>query len=93
MAKAGLEFAPTLQPSMQCACTCSRRTSVEPQNHQSMMYGNFKGRRITLTADESYLVEDLLSTDCLYHKFKDQLSTFVGQLVCNVVKTFAEAKS
>lgn len=92
MAKAGIEFAPNIQTvdTMLLAHVAGeRQLSLK---HLSMMYGNFKGRRNTLTADESYLVEDLLSTECLYNKFKDQLSTFAGQLVCNAVKTFAEAK-
>ena len=92
MAKAGLEFAPnisTVDTMLLAHVAGERQLSLK---HLSMMYGNFKGRRNTLTADESYLVEDLLSTECLYNKFKDQLSTFAGQLVCNAVKTFAEAK-
>lgn len=92
IAKAGLEFAPDIQTvdTMLLAHVAGeRQLSLK---HLSMMYGNFKGRRNTLTADESYLVEDLLATECLYNKFKDQLNTFAGQLVSNAVKTFAEAK-
>lgn len=92
MAKAGLEFAPninTVDTMLLAHVAGERQLSLK---HLSMMYGNFKGRRNTLTADESYLVEDLLATECLYNKFKDQLNTFAGQLVCNAVKTFSEAK-
>lgn len=92
MFKVGMTFAPrieTIDTMLLAHVAGERQLSLK---HLSMMYGNFKGRRNTLAADESYLVEDLLSTECLYNKFKDQLSTFAGQLVCNAVKTFAEAK-
>lgn len=92
MDKAGMEFAPninTVDTMLLAHVAGERQLSLK---HLSMMYGNFKGRRNTLTADESYLVEDLLSTECLYNRFKDQLNTFAGQLVCNAVKTFAESK-
>jgi DNA polymerase I-like protein with 3'-5' exonuclease and polymerase domains len=88
----GYEFAPnisTVDTMLLAHVAGERQLSLK---HLSMMYGNFKGRRNTLTADESYLVEDLLSTECLYNKFQGQLTTFAGQLVCNAVKTFSEAK-
>jgi len=66
-----------------------RRLSLK---HLSMMYGNFKGRRNTMNADENYLLEDLLATELLYEKFKHKLDTFSGQLVCQAVKTFSEVK-
>lgn len=91
-AKAGLEFAPnitTIDTMLLAHVAGERQLSLK---HLSMMYGNFKGRRNTLSADESYLVEDLLATECLHNKFQNQLKTFAGQLVCNAVKTFSEAK-
>lgn len=92
MAKSGMEFAPnisTVDTMLLAHVEGERQLSLK---HLSMMHGNFLGRRNTLTANESYLVEDLISTECLYKKFEDQLNTFAGQLVCNAVKAFAEAK-
>lgn len=66
-----------------------RRLSLK---HLSMMYGNFKGRRNTLTADEAYLVEDMLTTELLYNKFSSVYNCFAGRLVCEAVKAFSEVK-
>jgi len=60
--------------------------------HLSMMYGDFLGRRNSLTADNDYLVEDLLSTECLYEKFKSFYNTFSGKLICEATKAFTEVK-
>lgn len=92
MAKAGLEFVPNFEvidTMLLAHVSGERQLSLK---HLSMMYGNFKGRRNTMTADESYLVEDLLSTELLYNKFKPALNTFAGKLVCQAVKAFAETK-
>lgn len=92
MYKAGMEFAPNIETidTMLLAHVAGERSLS--LKHLSMMYGNFKGRRNTMSADESYLVEDLLATELLYEKFKDQYNTFSGKLVSQAVKTFAEAK-
>lgn len=92
MAKSGLEFVPNfdvIDTMLLAHVSGERQLSLK---HLSMMYGNFKGRRNTLTADESYLVEDLLSTELLYNKFKPALNTFAGKLVCQAVKAFSETK-
>ena len=92
MAKAGLEFVPNfdvVDTMLLAHVSGERQLSLK---HLSMMYGNFKGRRNTMTADESYLVEDLLATELLYNKFKGALNTFAGKLVCQAVKAFAETK-
>ena len=92
MAKAGLEFVPNFEvidTMLLAHVSGERQLSLK---HLSMMYGNFKGRRNTMTADESYLVEDLLATELLYNKFKGALNTFAGKLVCQAVKAFAETK-
>lgn len=92
MVKSGLEFVPKFEvvdTILLAHVSGERQISLK---HLSMMYGNFKGRRNTLTADESYLVEDLLSTELLYNKFKPALNTFAGKLVCQAVKAFAETK-
>ena len=60
--------------------------------HLSMMHGDFLGRRNTMTADDEYLIEDILTTELLYTKFNEGLKTFSGKLVCNAVKTFSETK-
>lgn len=92
MHKAGIEFAPNIETidTMLLAHVAGERSLS--LKHLSMMYGNFKGRRNTMSADESYLVEDLLATELLYEKFKDSYSCFSGKLVCNAVKALAEAK-
>lgn len=92
MAKAGLEFVPsieTVDTMLLAHVSGERQLSLK---HLSMMYGNFKGRRNTMTADEYYLVEDLLATELLYNKFKAALNTFAGKLVSNAVKAFSEVK-
>lgn len=92
MAKAGLEFVPNfdvIDTMLLAHVSGERQLSLK---HLSMMYGNFKGRRNTMTADESYLVEDLLATELLYNKFKGALKTFAGKLVCQAVKAFSETK-
>ena len=92
MAKAGLEFVPNFEvidTMLLAHVSGERQLSLK---HLSMMYGNFKGRRNTMTADESYLVEDLLATELLYNKFKGALNTFAGKLVCQAVKAFSETK-
>ena len=63
MAKSGLEFVPNfdvIDTMLLAHVSGERQLSLK---HLSMMYGNFKGRRNTMSADESYLVEDLLSTE------------------------------
>lgn len=92
MHKAGLEFMPEFEvvDTMLLAHVAGeRQISLK---HLSMMYGNFLGRRNTMSADDDYLIEDLLSTECLYEKFKDTYNTFAGKLVCNATKTFAEVR-
>ncbi len=92
MAKAGLEFVPNFEvidTMLLAHVSGERQLSLK---HLSMMYGNFKGRRNTMTADESYLVEDLLATELLYNKFKGALNTFAGKLVCQAVRAFSETK-
>lgn len=90
MAKCGMEFAPqfeTIDTLLLAHVAGERQLSLK---HLSMMYGNFKGRRNTMSADDEYLVEDLISTECLYNKFKSE--SFASQLVGNATKAFAEVK-
>lgn len=92
MYKAGLSYAPninTVDTMLLAHVAGERRLSLK---HLSMMLGNFKGRRNTMTADDSYLLEDLLATELLYTTYKSSLDTFAGKLVCNAVKAFAETK-
>ena len=92
MKQVALEFMPdcTLIDTMLLAHVAGE----EPLSlkHLSMMYGNFKGRRNTMNADADYLVEDLLTTECLYNKFKPFYNTFAGRLSCEAVKAFVEVK-
>lgn len=92
MHKSGLEFVPdcTLIDTMLLAHVSGEETLS--LKHLSMMYGNFKGRRNTMSADADYLVEDLLSTECLYNKFLPAYSTFAGKLSCEATKAFVETK-
>lgn len=90
MAKTGMEFSPqfeTIDTMLLAHVAGERQLSLK---HLSMMYGNFKGRRNTMTADESYLIEDLLATELLYNKFKSE--SFASKLVGNATKAFAEVK-
>jgi DNA polymerase I-like protein with 3'-5' exonuclease and polymerase domains len=92
MYKSGLTYAPninTIDTMLLAHVSGERRLGLK---HLSMMLGNFKGRRNTMTADESYLLEDLLATELLYDTYKSGLDTFAGKLVCNAVKAFAETK-
>lgn len=92
MHKAGLEFIPdfeVIDTMLLAHVAGERQISLK---HLSMMYGNFLGRRNTMSADDDYLIEDLLSTECLYNKFKDVYNTFAGKLVCNATKTFSEVR-
>lgn len=89
---AGLEFSPgikTIDTMLLAHVAGERRLSLK---HLSMMYGNFKGRRNTLDADELYLIEDILTTELLWEKFEPKYRTFAGRLVCEAVKTFSECK-
>ena len=92
MYNCGLVFAPifqTIDTMLLAHVAGERRLSLK---HLSMMYGNFKGRRNTLTADHAYLIEDMLTTETIYEKFKDHYTSFSGRLVCEAVKTFSEIK-
>ena len=88
----GLEFClewHTVDTMLLAHVAGERRLSLK---HLSMMYGNFKGRRNTLNANEAYLVEDMLTTELLYKKFENVYNSFAGRLVCEAVKTFSETK-
>lgn len=90
--KAGIEFFPNIEivdTMLLSHVDGEERLSLK---HLAMMYGNFLGRRNTLTADENYLVEDLLSTEVLYEKYKSVYNRFAGRLICESVKVFVETK-
>ena len=87
-----MEFSPdfdTIDTMLLAHVSGERRLSLK---HLSMMYGNFKGRRNTLDADEAYLIEDMLTTELLWNQFKHIYNSFAGRLVCEAVKSFAETK-
>lgn len=90
--KTGLEFIPNFETVDTMLLAHVAGEYSLSLKHLSMMHGNFLGRRNTLSADDDYLVEDLLATECLYNKFKPALDTFAGKLVCNAVKAFTEIR-
>lgn len=89
---AGMNYSPnvkTIDTLLLAHVAGERKLSLK---HLSMMYGEFKGRRNTMTADHDYLIEDMLTTELLFDKFKNRYNLFSGKLVCEAVKTFSEVK-
>lgn len=59
--------------------------------HLSMMYGDFLGRRGDYFNDE-YLLEDLLSTECLFHQFSPYKEYTATKIICEATKSLCEMR-